>query len=76
MILLGQSFLKPILKHLKQLNPSWKKIKYFTDGSGAQYKNKKNFANLCAHILDFNGLDAEWHFFASCNGKSACDRNG
>jgi hypothetical protein len=48
-----------------------KKIKYFTDGSGAQYKNKKNFAN--AHILDFNGLDAEWHFFASCNGKSACD---
>jgi hypothetical protein len=70
------SFLKPVLQHLKELNPALKKIKYFTDGSGAQYKNKKNFANLCAHNLDFNGLDAEWHFFASCHGKSACDGIG
>ncbi len=45
------SFLKPVLQHLKELNPSLKKIKYFTDGSGAQYKNKKNFANLCAHRM-------------------------
>ena len=58
------------------MNPSLKKIKYFTDGSGAQYKNKKNFANLCAHNIDFDGLDAEWHFFASCHGKSACDGIG
>lgn len=70
------SFLRPVLQFLKTLNPSLKKIKYFTDGSGAQYKNKKNFANLCAHNLDFDGLDAEWHFFASCHGKSACDGIG
>lgn len=28
------------------------------------------------HNLDFNGLNAEWHFFASCHGKSACDGIG
>ena len=70
------AFLKPVLQFLKGINPSLKKIKYFTDGSGAQYKNKKNFANLCVHNLDFDGLNAEWHFFASCHGKSACDGIG
>ena len=48
---------------------------YFTDGAASQYKNKKNFANLCSHEADF-GLKAEWHFFASCHGKSACDEIG
>lgn len=63
------AFLRPVFQFLRDLNPSLKKIQYFTDGSGAQYKNKKNFANLCAHNLDFDGLNAEWHFFASCHGK-------
>ncbi len=70
------AFLRPVLQYLRDLNPSLKKTKYFTDDSGAQYKNKKNFANLCADSLDFDGLDAEWHFFASCHGKSACDGIG
>jgi hypothetical protein len=30
---------------------------------------------LCCHEQDF-GLAAEWHFFASCHGKSACDGIG
>ena len=57
------------------LNPLLKRIKYFTDGSGAQYKNKKNFANLSAHVQDFQ-LEAEWNFFASCHRKNACDGLG
>lgn len=69
------AYLNPVLEHIKTLNPFLKRVKYFTDGSGAQYKNKKNFANLCAHFDDFQ-LEAEWHFFASCHGKSACDGIG
>ncbi|KZS08330.1 Cc8L18.2-like protein [Daphnia magna] len=69
------AYLRPVLQHLMTLNPSLKSVKYFTDESGAQYTNKKNFANLCAHFEDFK-LEAEWHFFASCHGKSACDGIG
>ena len=69
------AYLKPVLNHIKTLNPSLKRVKYFADGSGAQYKNKKNFANLCHHFKDFQ-LEAEWNFFASCHGKSACDGIG
>ena len=71
----GHAYLKPVLTYLKSLNPTLKCVKYFTDGSGAQYKNKKKFANLSAHAQDFQ-LEAEWHFFASCHGKSACDGIG
>lgn len=66
------AFLRPVLTHLKSINPLLKKVIYYTDGSASQYKNKKNFANLCSHEADF-GLMAEWHIFASCHGKSACD---
>ena len=69
------AFLYPIIEHIKRINTRIKKIKYFTDGSAAQYKNKKNFANICSHVDDF-GLQAEWHFYASCHGKSACDGIG
>ena len=30
------------------------KIFYFSDGCTEQYKNRKNFINLCHHQLDFN----------------------
>ncbi len=33
------AYLKPVLTYLKSLNPILKRVKYFTDGSGAQYKN-------------------------------------
>ena len=69
------AFLRPVLLYLKTINPLLKKIVYWTDGAASQYKNKKNFANLCCHEQDF-GLAAEWHFFASCHGKSACDGIG
>lgn len=52
-----------------------KKIFYFSDGSAAQYKNRKNFVNLCHHKKDF-GIDAEWHFSATAHGKGPCDGVG
>ncbi len=43
--------------HQEQL----RQIIYFSDGAASQYKNYKNFINLCHHKSDF-GVDAEWHF--------------
>ena len=48
------------------------KMIYASDGCSAQYKNKKNFINLCHHMKDF-GVQAEWHFFATSHGKTAAD---
>jgi len=47
-------------------------IHYFSDGSAAQYKNFKNFLNLCHHEEDFE-ITAEWNFFGTSHGKSPCD---
>ena len=52
-----------------------KKIYYMSDGCAGQYKNCKNFLNLCHHFQDF-GVHAEWHFFATAHGKSPCDGAG
>lgn len=69
-------FQKKLLEILKETLPfTLKKITYFSDGSAAQYKNKKNFYNLCLHNSDFN-VKAEWQFFATSHGKSACDGLG
>jgi hypothetical protein len=43
-----------------------------SDGAGAQYKNRKNLANLLHHEEDF-GIYAEWHFTATSHGKLTCD---
>ena len=51
------------------------KLIYFSDGCAGQYKNKKNFYNLCQHKNDF-GIEAEWVFFATSHGKSPCDGIG
>lgn len=52
-----------------------KKLIYFSDGAGSQYKNKFNFLNLLYHEKDFK-IKAEWHFFATAHGKGACDGIG
>jgi hypothetical protein len=52
-----------------------KKMVYFSDGSAAQYKNRKNLLNITFHNEDF-ALPAEWHFFVTSHGKSACDGVG
>ena len=48
---------------------------YFTDGCAGQYKNRKNFLNLCRHLEDFQ-IKAKWCFFATSHGKSPCDGIG
>lgn len=69
------TFQKYLIEDIKNNVPAIKKIIYFTDGSSSQYKNQKNFLNLCLHENDF-GLAAEWHFFATAHGKNACDGVG
>ena len=49
-----------------------KMLYYFSDGAASQYKNRKNFLNLCYHQSDF-GISAQWHFSATSHGKGACD---
>ncbi|CAH0556044.1 unnamed protein product [Brassicogethes aeneus] len=68
-------FLKVIIQHIKEELPDLQYIHYFSDGSSAQYKNYKNFINLCLHKKDFN-VPAEWNFFATSHGKSPCDGIG
>ena len=48
---------------------------YFSDGSDAQYKNRKKFLNQCHHKDDF-GIFAERHFYATAHGKGVCDGLG
>ena len=43
---------------IKENYPLVSKVYYFSDGCGGQYKNYKNFINLCHHKEDF-GLNAE-----------------
>lgn len=69
------AFQKHLVENIKSTLPNVKKLIYFSDGASSQYKNRKNFANLCNHKKDF-GLDAEWHFFATAHGKNACDGVG
>lgn len=51
------------------------RIVFFSDGAGSQYKNKKNFFQLCQYKAT-HGFDVEWHFFATSHGKGPCDGIG
>ena len=62
-IIREEIFTTPILMH------------YFSDGCAGQYKNRKNFINLCLHEKDFN-IKCVWSFFATSHGKSLCDGIG
>ena len=59
----------------EKISPGIKLIHYFSDGCAGQYKNCKNFVNLCHHQEDF-GIKCEWNFFATSHGKSPCDGIG
>ena len=64
------------LCYIKQhIGDRLKKVHYFSDGCAGEYKNCKNFINLCHHKDDFN-LEFVWNFFATSHGKSACDGIG
>lgn len=68
-------FIKKLVDFLRHKFQTVNKIFYFSDGAASQYKNRKNFANLCHHQSDF-GADVEWHFTATSHGKGACDGVG
>ena len=52
-----------LIRYLKTKIENLSKVIYFSDGCAGQYKNRKNFINLCYHETDFDGIRAEWHFF-------------
>ena len=63
------SFQKKLIQFLKSKFDELMKTLYFSNGSAAQYKSKKNFMNLAYHKKDF-AIEAEWHFFfATAHGK-------
>ena len=68
-------FQRKLHTYLAETCSEVRKVFYFLDGSSAQYKNGKNFANLTCHRQDFSS-DAEWHFFATAHGKGPCDGLG
>ena len=65
-------FQKNLVQFLQEKFSKVDKILYFSDGSAAQYKNQKNFVNLCYHKEDF-WVQVEWHFYATSHGKGPCD---
>lgn len=62
------AFQQQLINYIKEHHPSIKKLIYFSDGAASQYKNKKNFINMCFHKEDF-GLDVEWHFSHHVMGR-------
>ncbi|KAK3910377.1 Leucine zipper transcription factor-like protein 1 [Frankliniella fusca] len=66
---------KVILYLRETLQMELTKVYYMSDGCAAQYKNKKSVANVWFHEKDF-GVPAEWHYYATSHGKSACDGLG
>eukprot|EP00112_Aurelia_sp_Birch-Aquarium-sp1_P016223 Seg366.9 transcript_id=Seg366.9/GoldUCD/mRNA.D3Y31 product="ARL14 effector protein" protein_id=Seg366.9/GoldUCD/D3Y31 len=66
---------KTALDLVRSKLPHLQHVEYFSDGCAGQYKNFKNFLNVCHHKGDF-GLSAEWSFFATSHGKSPCDGIG
>ena len=70
------TFLKTLIPFLKNKHPALKKVIYYSDGCAGQYKNRFNFMNLAYHEYDFDGIIAEWHFFATSHGKNPCDGVG
>ena len=53
-----------LVDYRKENLPIVDKIFCFSDGCAEQYKNHKNFINLCHRQQDFT-MDAEWIFFAT-----------
>jgi len=52
-ILTVQTFLKIVLKHFRGVLARVSHVMFFSDGAVSQYKNHKNFRNLCWHEHDY-----------------------
>ena len=64
-----------LINHLQEKFQFVTNIVYFSYGCAGQYKNIKNFLNLCLHEEDFD-IPAEWQFFAISHGKGPSDGIG
>ena len=58
------AFTCKVMNYLKENLHAITNILYLCNGAASQYKNLKNFVNLCYHEID-HGIQAQWHFFAS-----------
>ena len=68
--------MKDTIKYIRDnITEALSKVHYFSDGCAGQYKNCKNFLNLCLHNSEF-GVKCEWNVFATSHGKSPCDGIG
>jgi hypothetical protein len=65
-------FRSRFMEHIKADIPNLKKIYFCSDGTGAQYKNYKNFLNTMELSKEHN-VETEVHFTVSYHGKSECD---
>jgi hypothetical protein len=65
-------FRNKFMEHIKADIPNLKKIYFCSDGTGAQYKNFKNFLNTM-ELAREHALEVEIHFTVSYHGKSECD---
>lgn len=74
-VYLFQKKLINFLKNNSEIFPAPTKFTYFSDGSPAQFKNKKNFVNIYYHNVDFN-IKAEWVFSATAHVKGPADGVG
>lgn len=71
-------FNKKIIEDLKRRLPKdvvVQQIHYWTDGCGAQFKNKYTLSNLLYHQQDFD-CKADWNFFETAHGKGPVDGIG
>jgi hypothetical protein len=68
-------FQQELFTYLRERFGVINRIIFFSDGAGSQYKNKKNFFQLCQYEAT-HGFDTEWHFFATSHGKGPCDGIG
>lgn len=64
-----------LLEIAKGVNENLKHLKIFSDGCASQFKNRFGITNLINAPTEW-GLTAEWNFFGTGHGKSACDGLG
>lgn len=59
-------FKRKLVEYMRQKFNRIDKIFFFSDGAPMQYKNKKNFYDLCQ--MKITGINTEWSFFATAHG--------
>lgn len=60
-------FKRKLIEYMRNKFGQINKIFFFSDGAAQQYKNRKNFFDLCQ--MKKEGTETEWHFFATAHGK-------